>query len=1221
MNRAPQESTEGPQWHLMPLTPEYLEAEHGGYVAALETALKDNKIRNIALSGNYGVGKSSILRELGKRLDGRVVELSLSTLAAIEGESLDDSVPIQATTPTNRIQQEIVKQLLYREVPGKMPGSRFERIERFRWKRELGVAALAGLLVAVVFLLTEWSAQIATVFRPLLDAGLWIHLIVLLIATGTMFGIRWLMYGRIRIKQFSAGSATVTLDDKSVSYFDQYLDEIVHFFEVSKKQDVVIFEDIDRFNNSHIFETLRSLNTLLNGAPQIKKEIRFIYAIKDSIFDKIGLEEQGRPLDRSILETDDPALAETIRANRTKFFDLVIPVVPFITHRSARNLATQLLGEVQHTVDPKLLDLAARFVPDMRLLKNVRNEFIVFRDRIFSGDGEKLDLSETDLFAMMLYKSTHLTDFEKIRLGTSNLDVLYRLSRELVTENIKRIEGERRALQSRLARVDGATARSDVLGQMLIAHVDRTVKSANMRDPYNDATFMFGSAEQTKESLRSGTFWREFASANDSDAMLKWTAYYNNSSLTFSRESLAASLGDPLNAEAWDEVAREELREEIAEKSDAIKFLRRADMGELIQRSEFLVDYRDEAQSLDAVAQRLLATGLAYRLVRAGFIDRNFTLYTSTFHGDCVSAASTNFIIRHVERDLMDVQFELTPDDVDMVLRERGLQALKEPALYNIAILDRLLDSQPDLADIMIRSLVGLGDAQRQFLQAYLDAGCHRKDLIARLTPILSRVLVYLVSEAELNELSRLELVDAALAHLPSSKQRTDSAVVNYLRTHYAEFSTLTSDQTTTEQAERVAVLFADAGIYVVRLEPLVAQVRLSFVSRNLYEVTRENLVLAIDNVEPIALDVIRTANETVYEYCLSNLTAYLDAIDEGNYSTVDTVQQFAGILEDVLERGDDTHLDRVVAGSSMVCVIEDLNDVASSAWHVLAKHQRFPVTFDNVTRYVESVGSIDQALAGMLAKRGTISKTDTAEEDAKESLAKTVLSANTVLPSADLRARLVESLELAKYLDVDELPPEKSALFACLLKRNIIADDALSYERLAATDWPTREAFICASESFHRYVAPDHVKSDIAPLLMSTKINDAVKQAILTRADEFVEDAGMAGLIQLAEYAIQQKKSVSEDVVLRMARGRVPAQHVVMLLEPHFSAITKERLFVVLQSLGETYSQLTSVGRGKPKLPNTPADRALLERLKRDEIVSSYDEEESYIKVNKRYK
>ncbi|MFT3942231.1 MAG: hypothetical protein QM705_00205 [Ancrocorticia sp.] len=113
MPHNPSRSGIGDSWNLVPLTPEYLEAEHGGYVAALETALEDNKIRNIALSGNYGVGKSSILRELGKRLEGRVVELSLSMLAPIEESKLDESVPIQAKTPTNRIQQEIVKQLLY----------------------------------------------------------------------------------------------------------------------------------------------------------------------------------------------------------------------------------------------------------------------------------------------------------------------------------------------------------------------------------------------------------------------------------------------------------------------------------------------------------------------------------------------------------------------------------------------------------------------------------------------------------------------------------------------------------------------------------------------------------------------------------------------------------------------------------------------------------------------------------------------------------------------------------------------------------------------------------------------------------------------------------------------------------------------------------------------------------------------------------------------------
>ncbi|ELX1862454.1 hypothetical protein ONM63_002684, partial [Escherichia coli] len=144
-----QNTTIGESWGLVSLTPEYIEAEHVGYVAAIEEALSDEQIRNIALSGNYGVGKSSILQEVARRQDGRVVEISLSTLSPIEVSKLDDSVPKQATTPTNRIQQEIVKQLLYREEPSKTPGSRFRRIERFRWEREIWLAALMGFVVCI----------------------------------------------------------------------------------------------------------------------------------------------------------------------------------------------------------------------------------------------------------------------------------------------------------------------------------------------------------------------------------------------------------------------------------------------------------------------------------------------------------------------------------------------------------------------------------------------------------------------------------------------------------------------------------------------------------------------------------------------------------------------------------------------------------------------------------------------------------------------------------------------------------------------------------------------------------------------------------------------------------------------------------------------------------------------------------------------------------------
>ncbi|MGW9827573.1 antiviral immunity YobI-like NTPase [Brevibacterium pityocampae] len=1218
-------------WNLVPLTPEYLEAEHSGYVSALEAALEDDEIRNIALSGNYGVGKSSILRELGKRLDGRVVELSLSTLAPLEASKLDESVPLQATTPTNRIQQEIVKQLLYREDPSKTPASRFRRIERFRWWREFGTAALIGLAVAVIFLLTGWTARIGATFTALNDLGVWTHLIVWVMATTAVLLVRWLFYGKIRIKQLSAGAATVTLDDNSVSYFDQYLDEIVYFFDVSDR-DVVIFEDIDRFNDSHIFETLRALNTLLNASPQIEKPIRFIYAIKDSIFDRIGLEAEGRKVETGVLAIEDPARAEAVRANRTKFFDLVIPVVPFITHRSARNLATRLLGEIEHKVAPELLDLAAQYVPDMRLLKNVRNEFIVFRDRIFSGDGEQLDLSETDLFAMMLYKSTHLTDFETIRLGKSNLDTLYKLSRELVAENIKRIERERRGLSQRLARKNSAEARSDRLGASLIAHLERTATSAAVLGTRrrNGVSSSVDGAAKSDADLRTVDFWASFVAA-DGDPELR-QQMSSGHVLTFSRSSLVGALGDPLDADSWYDADRDSLNEEIDEKTEDIKFLRGADMGDLIKRPEFLVMFKEldtpasegtpatckeTAQSLEYVAKALLKPGLAYQLVRAGHINRNFTLYTSTFHGDRVSPAATNFIIHHVERDLMDAHFELGPEDADAVVRERGKSALKEPALYNIAILDRLLATDVDAADIMIRSLVGLGESQTQFLQAYLTAGEQRAQLVQRFVTMSPRTLIYLVNQAELDDASQLELVDVALANLPSSAQRTDARVVDYLRTHYAEFSVLTNDGTSA-QAERVGTLFAAASITLPSLTPLSASARPSFVSRSLYDITHENLTLAIGNDETVALDVIRAANKTVYDYVLEHIDAYLGAI-EGSSATVDTGEQFIAVLEELLEQGTPRLAD-VVERAAPACQVGDLGAISEGAWPALAVHQRFPATFNNVSPYVAALG-VDVHIAPLLAAAGAINDAASADEDEKTTLATTILAAREQLPAATLRAGLVASLELSSYLDVGEIAAESGDLFALLLKHDIISDTADSYEHLAATDWPTRRAFIRESEKFASYMTPELAQPDLAVLLADNEIEDAIKRAVVEQSAAYAEVAGQRGLNELARLAVQYRYTIPSAVVQKMAQGGASAQYVVPLLEPHLGDLARADLFAILQALSGDYSSLTTVGRTALHVANTPADRALLECLKSHGTVSSYDTSVSPIKVNRKHK
>ena len=47
---------------LIVLSPHYDEKHHGIYVEKLEQAIRNPKVRNIALTGGYGTGKSSVIQ-------------------------------------------------------------------------------------------------------------------------------------------------------------------------------------------------------------------------------------------------------------------------------------------------------------------------------------------------------------------------------------------------------------------------------------------------------------------------------------------------------------------------------------------------------------------------------------------------------------------------------------------------------------------------------------------------------------------------------------------------------------------------------------------------------------------------------------------------------------------------------------------------------------------------------------------------------------------------------------------------------------------------------------------------------------------------------------------------------------------------------------------------------------------------------------------------------
>ena len=326
---------------LIVLSPHYDEEHHGLYVRKLEQAVRNPKVRNIALTGGYGTGKSSVIQGLVERIRSseedqetnkshniqhligkihpsknpkkiRPIIISLPTI-----QVANESAP--ENDRTDRIQREIVKQLLYRSDTRKMRGSQYRRITHVTVARRATVCFIVAAILTFIFWLLakpdwHWS-QGGSLW------GYWQPAMVQTILWGLTFYIDWIWVNKPALKGLQLGPAKLELEKNNSSYFDKYLNEIIYYFEVSGTN-LVIFEDLDRFDNPYIFDALHELNELINislGQEQFMEQenspVKFLYATRDSIFEHKT---------KGIIENADTRYTHRLEIeNRTKFFDVI----------------------------------------------------------------------------------------------------------------------------------------------------------------------------------------------------------------------------------------------------------------------------------------------------------------------------------------------------------------------------------------------------------------------------------------------------------------------------------------------------------------------------------------------------------------------------------------------------------------------------------------------------------------------------------------------------------------------------------------------------------------------------------------------------------------------------------------------------------------------------------------------------------------------------------
>lgn len=391
------------------------------YEEALDYVFESDDIRNVAISGAYGAGKSSVLASYKKKHpDKKYIHISLAHFNS-EKKDIEDENGVSESV----LEGKILNQLIHQISSDNIPQTNFKVKQNIKPGKIIKSTLLClAMILCIGFLcfFDEWKGFVELFsidwFGKILTltlnkyARLFAGVIILAITFIVVHSAIKLQKNKNIFKRLNVqGNEIEIFEHQDDSFFDKYLNEVLYLFENSQT-DVIVFEDMDRFEMNRIFERLREVNTLANiqlAKQQSGKTLRFFYLLRDDVF---------------------------VSKDRTKFFDYIIPIVPVVDGTNSYDQFIEHLNknDLTEKFEKKFLQGISLYIDDMRLLKNVCNEFLVYYHRL-----NTTELNFNKMFAMITYKNLFPRDFSDLQNGQGYVKSLFDHKDEFISAEREKI--------------------------------------------------------------------------------------------------------------------------------------------------------------------------------------------------------------------------------------------------------------------------------------------------------------------------------------------------------------------------------------------------------------------------------------------------------------------------------------------------------------------------------------------------------------------------------------------------------------------------------------------------------------------------------------------------------------------------------------------------------------------------------------------------------------
>lgn len=701
------------------LTPNCNAENVNEYIKALEWALKDDKIRNIAISGPYGSGKSSFietfLSQKDKAFNDKVVKISMATFVETHSSNSQSSTCSQQSSERTKVmisesdvEEGILKQLFYTTDPKRIPNSRYRKIQN----REPEDTILEVLYFSVVAFLFSFLFGYKY-FNDIYSGAFAIYeyftckpvaiVIILFMVGALVYGVSHFIdeyFKNTHLKEIKlpTGIEIKSESESSSSVFNKNLDEIIYFFEETGYR-IIFFEDLDRLDNNAIFVHLRELNYLLNNSDTIHSKIGgsivFIYAVKDDIFEK---------------------------EERTKFFDFIIPIIPIINSTNSNEELLRLFNEakdngVDHNISNSFIEDVSPYISDMRVLHQSYNEFIIYKNILRKE--QDLKLNDENMLAIILYKNTNPVDFAAlqkeqglVKEAFDSKENIISLSKKNIEEEIDRIYKEIKVLEN-----EKLHSIKEIKAAMLAELTNG--KGIAYYLLFNESSYTLYAHQILKDDFdilklkRKDFRYGKMFSFDNNRTEEFYVNSYNNTVIGFIDRI------NVLNDKSSNETER--LLKNVNTLKGNVQNLERLSFKELCEKYD--VD--------NNMPTRIKENSFLFFLLRRGYIEEKYANYINYFKGNSITVNDMNFILAVKNRQKTKANYSI--DNPKAVIDKLQNYEFMNQYVYNYSIVDGLLANvgltkYKEKLEVLCTTLSDESDSSWGFIDSYIDV-CVDKNL------------------------------------------------------------------------------------------------------------------------------------------------------------------------------------------------------------------------------------------------------------------------------------------------------------------------------------------------------------------------------------------------------------------------------------------------------------------------------------------------------------